>query len=95
MAKTRLPSPLAEEIASVSWLLYPVSREHATYANAKKYLRPNNYGGIVTFGIKGGLEAGKKFINNLKLTSLLANVGDAKTLVIHTGIDDASPTSGK
>jgi O-acetylhomoserine/O-acetylserine sulfhydrylase len=67
----------------VSWVWYPGLEEHPTYANAKKYLRPNSFGGIVTFGIKGGLEAGKKFINNLKLTSLLANVGDAKTLVIH------------
>lgn len=49
---------------------------------AKKYL-PKGAGSIFTFGIKGGLEAGKNFINNLELFSLLANVGDAKSLVIH------------
>jgi O-acetylhomoserine (thiol)-lyase len=42
-----------------------------------------NFGGLVGFGIKGGLEAGKKFINSVKLLSHLANIGDAKTLVIH------------
>jgi O-acetylhomoserine (thiol)-lyase len=67
----------------VSWVWYPGLEEHFSYMNAKKFLRPGHYGGIVTFGIKGGIEIGKKFINNLKLTSLLANVGDAKTLVIH------------
>ncbi len=67
----------------VSWVLYPGLEEHQSYKNAKKYFRPDHFGGIVNFGIKGGIEAGKKLINNLKLTSLLANVGDAKTLVIH------------
>jgi O-acetylhomoserine/O-acetylserine sulfhydrylase len=67
----------------VSWVVYPGLENHATYSNAKKYLRENNYGGIVTFGIKGGREAGKKLINNLKLVSLVANVGDARTLIIH------------
>ncbi len=50
------------------------------YAN--KYLK-GNYGGIVGFGIKGGLEAGKRFIESVKLLSHLANIGDAKSLVIH------------
>jgi O-acetylhomoserine (thiol)-lyase len=68
---------------NVSWVVYPGLENHPAHANAKKYLRANHYGGIVTFGIKGGREAGKKLINNLKLTSLLANVGDAKTLIIH------------
>ena len=68
---------------NVSWVWYPGLEDHPSHSNAKKYLRPNHFGGIVTFGVKGGLEAGKKLINNLKLTSLLANVGDAKTLVIH------------
>jgi O-acetylhomoserine (thiol)-lyase len=49
---------------------------------AQKYL-PNGKGGLVTFGIKGGYEAGKKLIDALKLFSLLANIGDAKSLVIH------------
>jgi O-acetylhomoserine/O-acetylserine sulfhydrylase len=68
---------------NVSWVVYPGLENHPTYSNAKKYLRENNYGGIVTFGIKGGFEAGKKLINSLKLVSLVANVGDAKTLIIH------------
>jgi O-acetylhomoserine (thiol)-lyase len=49
---------------------------------ASKYLKIG-FGGIVGFGIKGGLEAGKKFINSVKMLSHLANIGDAKTLVIH------------
>src|SRR5690606_40892841 len=56
---------------------------HPYHANAKKYIRNGLFGSMLSFGIKGGAEAGKKFINNVKLASLLANVGDAKTLVIH------------
>jgi len=67
----------------VRWVSYPGLSDHPYHANAKKYLRPGAYGGIVVFGIKGGVEAGRKFIDNLQLASLLANVGDAKTLVIH------------
>ncbi len=67
----------------VSWVWYPGLEEHPAHNNAKKYLRAEHYGGIVAFGIKGGAEAGKKLISKLKLASLLANVGDAKTLVIH------------
>lgn len=66
----------------VSWVWYPGLAEHPYHANAKKYLR-NGFGGIVVFGVKGGLEAGRKLIDNLELASLLANVGDSKTLVIH------------
>jgi O-acetylhomoserine (thiol)-lyase len=62
---------------------YPGLDEHPSSSNARKYLRQGLYGGIVTFGIKGGLTEGKRLINALKLTSHLANVGDAKTLVIH------------
>lgn len=67
----------------VEWVLYPGLEEHSFHNAAKKYFRKNLFGGIITFGIKGGIEAGKNFINNVKLASLLANVGDAKTLVIH------------
>jgi O-acetylhomoserine (thiol)-lyase len=67
----------------VAWVNYPGLPSHPSHQLAKKYLRNGLYGGIVSFGIKGGLEAGRKLINNLKLASLLANVGDAKTLVIH------------
>jgi len=67
----------------VDWVWYPGLSDHISHDNAKKYLRNGFYGSILSFGIKGGLEAGKKFINSVKLASLLANVGDAKTLVIH------------
>ena len=67
----------------VEWVWYPGLKDHKWHENAKKYLRQNHYGSILSFGIKGGHEAGKKFINKVNLASLLANVGDAKTLVIH------------
>ena len=66
----------------VSWVSYPSLSGDKQFDKAKKYC-PKGAGAIFTFGIKGGLEAGKKFINSLKLFSLLANVGDAKSLVIH------------
>jgi O-acetylhomoserine (thiol)-lyase len=66
----------------VSWVSYPELEGSPYQALTKKYL-PKGAGSIFTFGIKGGLEAGKNFINNVKLFSLLANVGDAKSLVIH------------
>ncbi len=67
----------------VDWVLYPGLENHPNHENAKKYFRKNLFGGIVSFGFKDGIEAGKIFINNVKLASLVANVGDAKTLVIH------------
>ncbi|MBU3188096.1 O-acetylhomoserine aminocarboxypropyltransferase/cysteine synthase [Clostridium bowmanii] len=66
----------------VSWVSYPELEESKYKELAKKYL-PKGAGSIFTFGIKGGLEAGKKFINSVELFSLLANVADAKSLVIH------------
>jgi len=66
----------------VAWVSYPGLPGHPSYELAKKYL-PKGAGSIFSFGIKGGLEAGKRFINSVKLFSLLANVGDAKSLVIH------------
>jgi len=66
----------------VEWVNYPGLKEHTSHKIAKKYLK-GNYGGIVGFGIKGGLEAGKRFIESVKLLSHLANIGDAKSLVIH------------
>ncbi|CAG0926755.1 partial O-acetylhomoserine (thiol)-lyase, partial [Planctomycetaceae bacterium] len=67
----------------VAWVSYPGLPDHPHHALAKRYLRPDHFGSMLVFGIKGGLEAGKAFINTVKLASLLANVGDAKTLVIH------------
>ncbi|MDY0191084.1 MAG: homocysteine synthase [Desulfuromonas sp.] len=65
----------------ISWVNYPGLESHRDYAKAQKYL-PNGQGAIITFEIKAGMEAGKKFINSVKLASHLANIGDAKTLVI-------------
>lgn len=66
----------------VSWVTYPGLESDPNHAQASKYLK-NGFGGLVGFGIKGGLEAGKRFINSLQMFSLLANIGDAKSLVIH------------
>jgi O-acetylhomoserine (thiol)-lyase len=66
----------------VNWVNYPGLEEHPSHTLARKYLR-GNFGGLVGFGIKGGLEAGKRFIESVKLLSHLANIGDAKSLVIH------------
>jgi len=72
-----------EENPLVDWVWYPGLKSHPYHENAKKYLKKGFFGSILAFGIKGGQEAGKAFIDNVKLASLLANVGDAKTLVIH------------
>ncbi len=70
------------EHSKVNWVAYPGIKEHPTYRIAKKYFK-NGFGGMVGFGIKGGYTAGKRFIENLKLFSHLANVGDARSLAIH------------
>ena len=67
---------------AVEWVNYPGLPGHPHYANAKKYM-PKGNGGIIGFGIRGGKKAGVKFINAVRLASHLANIGDAKTLVIH------------
>ena len=72
-----------EQHSQVEWVWYPGLESHPYHQSAKKHLREGQFGSILSFGINGGLEAGKKFINSVKLASLLANVGDAKTLVIH------------
>ena len=66
----------------VAWVNYPGLEDHQSHKLARKYFN-GSYGALVGFGIKGGLEAGRKFINSVKLLSHLANIGDAKTLVIH------------
>ena len=68
--------------SDVTWVTYPGLEDHPTYENARKYL-PQGFGAIVGFGVRGGKEAGIKFIDSLKLLSHLANIGDAKSLVIH------------
>ncbi len=79
-----------ERHAQVAWVTYPGLETHPHHQRAKKYLR-NGFGGVLSFGIRGGQEAGKRFIESVKLASHLANVGDAKTLVIHP----ASTTHGQ
>lgn len=69
--------------SKVSWVNYPGLPTHKDYALAKKYFKKGLYGALIGFGVKGGYEAGIKFIDNLKLFSHLANIGDAKSLVIH------------
>lgn len=71
-----------EKHAKVAWVNYPSLASSPEKERAKKYL-PKGQGAIIGFGIKGGLEAGKKFINALELISHLANIGDAKSLAIH------------
>ena len=74
----------------VAWVNYPSLKDNKYYELAQKYL-PKGAGSIFTFGIKGGVEEGKKFIESLEIFSLLANVADAKSLVIHP----ASTTHGQ
>ena len=71
-----------EQHPGVEWVNYPGLASSRYYARAKKYL-PAGQSSLVTFGIKGGYDAGKKLIDTLELFSLLANIGDAKSLVIH------------
>ena len=71
-----------EKHSKVGWVTYPGLKSHPDYARAKKYL-PKGAGAILGFGVKGGKEAGRRFIENLKLFSHLANIGDAKSLAIH------------
>ncbi|UPW02078.1 O-acetylhomoserine aminocarboxypropyltransferase/cysteine synthase [Halorussus gelatinilyticus] len=76
---------LAEYLADrddVAWVAYPGLESHETHENAAKYL-DGGYGGMIAFGLKDGFEAGKAFCENVELASFLANIGDAKTLVIH------------
>ncbi|AAM25314.1 MAG: O-acetylhomoserine sulfhydrylase [Caldanaerobacter subterraneus] len=76
---------VAEFLAShplVSWVNYPGLKSSPYYELAQKYL-PKGQGGVLTFGIKGGFEAGVKFIENLRLFTHLANIGDVRSLVIH------------
>ena len=66
----------------ITWISYPGLDDHHSFSRAKKYL-PKGSGAILTFGVKGGAAAAKATIDRLKLFSLLANVGDAKSLAIH------------
>ncbi|NLF03385.1 MAG: aminotransferase class V-fold PLP-dependent enzyme, partial [Anaerolineales bacterium] len=65
-----------------SWVLYPGLPDHPSYERAKRYL-PNGASGLVGFGVRGGIEAGRRFIEGLQLFSHLANIGDTRSLAIH------------
>jgi O-acetylhomoserine (thiol)-lyase len=67
---------------AVSWVNYPGLPSHPTHALAARY-HTGGFGAIIGFGVRGGLEAGKRLIDNVELFSLLANIGDAKSLIIH------------
>ncbi len=71
-----------EQHEAVEWVSYPGLQSHPSYELAQKYL-PKGQGAILTFGVKGGADAGRKVIDNVKLFSHLANVGDSKSLIIH------------
>ena len=71
-----------ESHPAVEWVLYPENSQHPAKDLAAKYL-PKGAGSVVVFGIKGGREAGAALINNVELWSHVANVGDAKSLIIH------------
>ena len=71
-----------DEHPQVSWVTYPGLKSHPTHEMADKYLE-NGFGGMIGFGIEGGHEAGRRFIENLELFSHLANIGDARSLAIH------------
>lgn len=72
-----------KEHEAIEWVNYTGLEDHPYHERAKKYLTEGHFGSVLTFGVKGGYDAAKIFINNVKLASHLANVGDAKTLVIH------------
>ncbi len=82
MANTGAVLQFLKASPDVAWVCHPGLPEHPDHALAKK-LWPKGAGSIVSFGIKGGREAGRAFVDGLRLISHLANVGDAKTLVIH------------
>jgi O-acetylhomoserine (thiol)-lyase len=75
-------SQFLQEHPAVAWVHYPGLPDNPSYALSRRYL-PRGAGAIFTFGVKGGYEAGKKVINSVRLFSHLANVGDARSLIIH------------
>jgi O-acetylhomoserine/O-acetylserine sulfhydrylase len=80
--KTILPRWL-EQHPKIAWVSYPGLSSHKSHRRAKQLLRPNAFGGVLSFGVKGDAKQGSAVVDNLRLASHLANVGDAKTLVIH------------
>jgi O-acetylhomoserine (thiol)-lyase len=82
VANVRKVIAYLEQHPAVDWVLYPELADHPQNEEAKKYL-PKGAGAVLVFGIKGGREAGQKLINSVQLWSHVANVGDAKSLIIH------------
>src|SRR5690606_7995903 len=82
VANTKKVVQYLKDHPGVDWVLYPGDEDHPNKALADKYL-PKGAGSVVVFGIKGGRAAGEKLINSVKLWSHVANVGDAKSLIIH------------
>lgn len=76
-------SEFLSEHPKVSWVNFPGLTDHPTHNLTKKYFENKGFGSLIGFGIKGGIEAGKKFIEGVELFSHLANIGDAKSLCIH------------
>ncbi|GJJ14250.1 hypothetical protein Clacol_008514 [Clathrus columnatus] len=72
-----------EKHPKVAWVQYPGLSSHPSHAIAKRLFRPNAYGGVLSFGVKGDAKVGSQVVDKLKLASILVNVGDAKTLVVH------------
>jgi len=93
VANAQAVAEFLEQHPNVTWVNYPGLKSNKYYDLAKKYL-PKGPGSIFTFGIKGGAEAGKRFIDSLELFSLLANVGDAKSLAIHPASTTHSQLTG-
>ena len=67
----------------MDWVNYTGLEDHPYHERAKKYLNEGKFGAVLTFGVKGGFDSARTFIENVEVASHLANVGDAKTLVIH------------
>jgi O-acetylhomoserine (thiol)-lyase len=82
VANARAVAGFLAEHGSVAWVNYPALPGNPYHALAQKYF-PRGPGAVLTFGVQGGLAAGKRFIERLQLFSHLANIGDAKSLVIH------------
>jgi O-acetylhomoserine (thiol)-lyase len=94
VSNTKIIAKHLKEHPQVTWVNYPSLEGDKYFDLAQKYL-PKGSGSIFTFGIKGGVEAGKKFIDSLEIFSLLANVADAKSLVIHPASTTHSQLSEK
>ena len=78
-----MDSSWLEKHPKIAWVSYLGLPNHPYHERAKKLIRPNAYGGVLSFGVKGDLAAASKVVDTLRLASNLANVGDAKTVIIH------------